>query len=398
MENYTVNQPGSAAAKFPTSLERGDKMIINNTRTGPQGSKLYWSVPHSGVYRIEAWGAKGGGSGNYGGFGARMRGDFELKVGEIIILLAGQQGGVGNAIYNEGGGGGGSFVVKSGNIPLLIAGGGGGVTQYGGPVWPGYGGEDTNLGSSVPNGLGSRGKGEGGYGGKTDSDGNGGGGFNSSGVSKKYGTGGESFLLSAYGGTGYSNNSGIGGFGCGGGSAFTSGGGGGGYTGGNGGSSPIPAAGGGSYNIGANQDNARAVNSGHGRIEITFIGSANEPPTKPSLIRQPVSNNINLSSEAITLEWTASTDPEGNPVTYEIDFYNGTTWVSIATKITTTKYDCILPSVATDKAQLRIRATDSENGASEYSLSNVFTVAKQLYVIKEGEMKKTYKNGNWESI
>jgi hypothetical protein len=54
-------------------------------------------------------------------------------------------------------------------------------------------------------------------------------------------------------------------------------------------------------------------------------------------------------------------------------------------------YDCILPSVTTDKAQLRIRANDSENGASEYVLSNIFSVAKQLYVIKDGNINKSYK-------
>ncbi|WP_255292926.1 hypothetical protein [Bacillus toyonensis] len=123
-----------------------------------------------------------------------------------------------------------------------------------------------------------------------------------------------------------------------------------------------------------------------------------EPPTEPSLTKQPISKSMNLSNEIVSLEWTASTDSEGNPITYEIDLYNGSTWASIAKNIMDTNYDCILPSVTTDKAQLRIRATDSENSASEYTLSNVFSVAKQLYVIKDGNTNKSYKNGNWEFI
>ena len=396
MATYTVNQPGSATTIFPTSLKRGDVMVFNNTSIGQMGIKLKWIVPYSGIYTIQAWGAKGGGSS--GGNGASMKGDFELKANEVITILVGQQGSVGKAIYDEGGGGGGSFIVRE-TTPLLIAGGGGGIGQYGGPVWPGYGGEVSRIGTQAPSGLGSRGEGEGGFAGRSSSDGNGGGGFNSGGLSGSYGTGGSSFKTSASGGLEYDKRGGVGGFGGGGGSAFTSGGGGGGYSGGNGGSSGnYGAAGGGSYNVGKNQSNSSGANAGHGKIEITFIGAANEPPTKPFLTKQPVSNSMNLSNEAIPLEWTASTDPEGNAITYEIDFYNGTSWVSLATKITATKYDCLLPSVATDKAQLRVRATDSENGASEYVLSNVFTVVKQLYIIKDGEMSKTYKNGNWESI
>ena len=44
-----------------------------------------WTVPSTGTYRIEAYGAQGGnGSGSStGGLGARMRGDFSLTEGEV---------------------------------------------------------------------------------------------------------------------------------------------------------------------------------------------------------------------------------------------------------------------------------------------------------------------------
>ncbi len=49
-----------------------------------------FTVPEDGVYRIEAWGAQGGGN---GGRGAYMAGDFDLVQGEVLEILVGQQGG-----------------------------------------------------------------------------------------------------------------------------------------------------------------------------------------------------------------------------------------------------------------------------------------------------------------
>lgn len=133
---------------------------------------------------------------------------------------------------------------------------------------------------------------------------------------------------------------------------------------------------------------------------IKILGTDHKKPNAITtiFIKQPDSNSINLPGESITLAWSISTDLEEDAITYEIEFYNGSSWVNIATKITGSTYDCILPICNTSNAQFRIRAFDNENDASPYTMSNVFTVAKQLYIIKDGEMSKTYKNGNWESI
>lgn len=405
MATYIVNNPGSNDRKIPANFKPGDKMVINYTGTGTLGYVTEWKVASDGVYTIEAWGAQGGGT--YGGKGARIKGDFNLKANQIIRLSVGHQGGLGDngTARNEyqGGGGGGSFVVRD-SRPLLIAAGGGGQSSYSSNKnIPGRDGDKEMKPTNVVSGPAWNGNGYGGNSGGSTG-GAGGAGFITSGYPDKYegtryGSPGSSYTSNLYGGSGYVY-SGSGGYGGGGGCGFSGGGGGGGYTGGHGGgnSAAFSAQGAGSYNEGVNQSNASGIMLGSGKIEITFIGSANEPPTKPSFTKQPVSKSINLSNDIIPLEWSASTDPEGNPITYEIDFYNGTTWVSIATKITVTKYDCMIPSVGTDKAQLRVRATDSENGASEYALSNVFTVAKRLYIIKDGDTSKTYKNGTWELI
>ena len=60
-----------------------------------------WTVPASGVYTIEVWGARGGGNNNYGK-GARMKGDFSLTQGDVLRIAVGQMGGV----YSSGSGGG----------------------------------------------------------------------------------------------------------------------------------------------------------------------------------------------------------------------------------------------------------------------------------------------------
>ena len=91
----------------------------------------YWTVPSSGTYTIEVWGAQGGNSyngTNSGGRGARMKGNFTLTEEEILKILVGQQGGQSNGtFYYGGGGGGGTFVAQSNNTALIVAGGGGGA-------------------------------------------------------------------------------------------------------------------------------------------------------------------------------------------------------------------------------------------------------------------------------
>jgi hypothetical protein len=95
-----------------------------------------WTVPETGAYTIEAWGAAGGG--NHGGKGVKISADFVLIENDVILILVGQQGITSSPMSS---GGGGTFVVKqSGNEfelttksvfvePLIIAGGGGGSSN-----------------------------------------------------------------------------------------------------------------------------------------------------------------------------------------------------------------------------------------------------------------------------
>lgn len=233
--------------------------------TQPGANGIFeWTVPEPAIYRIEAFGARGGRSNCYGprgGYGARMRGDFVLNIFEKVRFLTGQHGG--DQCY-DGGGGGGTFVTKQDggtNTPILIAGGGGGGSagnnQYN-PAVVGQFAQRTANNSTQVQGPG--------------------GGFNctTAGAGSGYsGRGRGSWPGQPFtaGGVGHPGTSGgWGGFGGGGGGGQTNGAGGGGGWGGGGASCWSSGGGGGSsLNLGTNQSNAGDNRNGHGSLIITKL-------------------------------------------------------------------------------------------------------------------------------
>ena len=251
-----------------------------------------WTVPETATYRVEVWGAQGafipsGSSYNSGqeeqgggGKGARMRGDFNLTIGDKIKILVGQMGRGGGAAS---GGGGGTFVATENNTALIVAGGGGGNrlgNTYNNAM-------DAVTGTSGVDGVGDNygGHGEGGTNGQGGTAGHqsgSGAGFSGDGVkssdtrslyigpTKSY-----SFVNGGLGGRlqySSSNSYMQGGFGGGGAGGWGGTGAGGGYSGGGGGINLTNvgfAGGGGSYNNGSNQSNTGALWENHGKCTIT---------------------------------------------------------------------------------------------------------------------------------
>ena len=251
-----------------------------NTR-GTQGGIIIWTVPKSGTYTIDAYGAQGGRAGVYGvdgGLGARIKGDFSLTKGQKLALVVGQQGRADQGSNWGGGGGGGSFVWVDGQTtPMLIAGGGGsggqgssinagGQTGNNGGAGQNGAAGGTNGYSGNASGICGGGNGQGWYGG--DTQGCGGTTSWAAVYNDPTGAGGASSGQYSDGSSSY----GVGGFG-GGNGAYGGGGGGGGYSGGGsaGWAYSYYAGGGGSYNIGTNQTNTGATRSGSGQIIITLV-------------------------------------------------------------------------------------------------------------------------------
>lgn len=245
------------------------------------GSIITWTVPTTGVYAIDAFGAQGGygpidGSGFHGGRGAEIVGDFSFAAGTLLYIAV---GGLGSSTANNynGGGGGSSFVVDSLNNPLLIAGGGGGVRSF-----ANQNGSDasttqyamTGVRAGGVNQVKTTGLGQGGVV-SSSSYGGGGGGFYSNGAIDSSGSG-QSWGNGLAGGAGYYADfcTSVGGFGGGGsGTGCGGGGGGGGYSGGDGG---WIAGGGGSYNAGFDQAAFSGVGYGDGHISILEVSAVPE--------------------------------------------------------------------------------------------------------------------------
>ena len=161
---------------------------------GYSGSERAFTIPTTGYYKLEAWGAQGGGSTNAGGNGGYSTVVYQLTQGTTLYIYCGGAGSAhsgitggaggwngggkgGNAVsgQNGGGGGGGATHIATSQIDaitdnnnlftgtltnpltsltptaksglLLVAGGGGGGSYYGGRAYGGVGGgEDYGLG------------------------------------------------------------------------------------------------------------------------------------------------------------------------------------------------------------------------------------------------------------
>ncbi|MFC1742201.1 DUF2341 domain-containing protein, partial [Nanoarchaeota archaeon] len=253
-----------------------------------------WTVPATGVYMIDVYGAAGGnGSSAYKGLGARIRGEFNLIGGRNISVLVGQQG----DYYKEAaGGGGGSFVWDPSDTtePLIVAGGGGGSGDSDQGVVAEAAGRNATINTSgTADGSGLGAGGTGGSGGSSAGVAGGGAGWKSDGGNGIPNSGGHRPLNGGeggsnpdyiYGGFGGGGSDGVNNITTGGTDGNTNGdsdggGGGGGYSGGGGSddSNDAGGGGGGSYNAGVNPLNVSKVTEGHGHVTITFLRSEEVP-------------------------------------------------------------------------------------------------------------------------
>ena len=129
--DFNFNYAGAFGRQGPTQSQVNSAYAgsnLENSVTITSQGIQEWTVPASGLYRIEARGAMGGGTN--GGKGAVLAGDFILNGNEVIKVIVGQTGTVTNQGTSFGaGGGGGSYVYRNSQSALIIAAGGGGQAE-----------------------------------------------------------------------------------------------------------------------------------------------------------------------------------------------------------------------------------------------------------------------------
>jgi len=285
-----------------------------------------FTVPTTGTYIIEVYGARGGNSVNYiaptyagGGLGAKMVGKFSLTAGDQLQILVGQEGSDSTTTSRGGGGGGGTYVTTGESYttatPLIIAGGGGGTGQYAIVAdVHGQNGTDGGDGMYTTTASGGGAGGTEGAGGTRVDYGGGGAGWDSNGqTSYSSATIPYTFHSGGVGGALYSGGA-DGGFG-GGGGCYAGSGGGGGYSGGGGGkwSSDSAGGGGGSFNNGTDQNNTAGINTAEGYVSITLTGSAKNGVISTNTLATPfyttTNNPYNVSlnvGESTSITWTVN--------------------------------------------------------------------------------------------
>ena len=225
-----VNHANYSSAAWRTNT---NFFSLYNNNPGMQ----QWTVPATGTYRIQAYGAWGGvgKTSNSGGKGGHVKADFALTSGTKLVIICGQVGGDGGGTIG-GGGGGAGWVLKPGNFTstndvYLVAGGGTGGPGNTYSWWP-----TGRRAASAGNSQGSSTSGGGAAGGPYTPGGGAGYGSDGAGSTTSLPSGGRRPTLGATGGYGgYNNNDAYyvryGGFGGGGGNGAHSGGGGAGYGG-----------------------------------------------------------------------------------------------------------------------------------------------------------------------
>ena len=333
-ETFTFTNAGANGREGPTQSQIDSNYsgtnLAGKVTINTRGIQE-WTVPASGNYAIEVWGAQGGRGGIddpvvEGGKGAKMKGIFSLSANTKIKILVGQKG-LGGGDDKGGGGGGGSFVTSETNIPLIVAGGGGGGSYHAthGPGVDSRIGGNGNIQIATTTVAGSSANASGGAGFQINSTpGNG------AGIA-------YSFINGAIGALGEENHDGGFGGGGGGDNSYPSGGGGGGYKGGNASGtnwnqSIGQSKGGFSYNAGISQENSSTLgyNTGHGKVIITLVSfetftftnagaTGREGPTQSQIDSNYSGTNlagkVTINTRGIQ-EWTVPSD--GN---YKIEAY-----------------------------------------------------------------------------
>ena len=165
-QTITINNNGKTTGSTCTFVASSSCPYTAGTALGSydySGSSKNLTIPCSGTYTMEVYGAQGGNYGsNAGGLGGKVVATFSLSKGEVMTINTGGQNGYngGGAASAYGVGGGMTYINSNAKGTLLIAGGGGGATaKAAGGAGGAGGGVSGNSGASGQAGGGAGGSG-----------------------------------------------------------------------------------------------------------------------------------------------------------------------------------------------------------------------------------------------
>ena len=165
-QTVTINNNGKTTGSTCTFVASSSCPYTAGTALGSydySGSSKNLTIPCSGTYTMEVYGAQGGNYGsNAGGLGGKVVATFSLSKGEVMTINTGGQNGYngGGAASAYGVGGGMTYINSNAKGTLLIAGGGGGATaKAAGGAGGAGGGVSGNSGASGQAGGGAGGSG-----------------------------------------------------------------------------------------------------------------------------------------------------------------------------------------------------------------------------------------------
>jgi hypothetical protein len=144
------------------------------------------------------------------------------------------------------------------------------------------------------------------------------------------------------------------------------------------------------------KDNAGEVSNAEVYISIDPV---NDPPTTP-VFTLPFKESYYKKSQIVHVRWNPSTDVDGDAITYTLEYFNGTSYITVAKELKENEYDFTLPDedINTLAAHFRVQAFDEHDLSSGKALSNDFIIDNMapvntaLALVAGG---KTYKTGKW---
>ena len=123
-------------------------------------------------------------------------------------------------------------------------------------------------------------------------------------------------------------------------------------------------------------------------VSFRVHGTWNRPPTTPSNVR--VDKTRPDISQVV--RWNASSDPDGDTVRYDVEFYNGSSWTRMVNSTTSLSWTHNTTNArAVTNARYRVRAVDGKE-ASSWAYSPTFEIRHVPPTIAESRL--TYLDSN----